>query len=63
MDFEMAYQWLSGLIQYGLPISSTMLGVMQTRKQNDALRHRAVICVTLSPDQPPPPHDDVTAVT
>jgi len=42
-DFDMAYQSEGGTFQYGLPMSKTMLGVTQTRKQNDALRHRAVI--------------------
>ena len=43
MDLAMAYQCVPGLSQYGLPMSSIMLGVTQTRKQNDALRQSAVI--------------------
>jgi len=43
-DYATSYECLEGgLFQYGLPMSSTMLGLMQTRKQNDALRHIVVI--------------------
>ena len=43
IDLAMAYQSDGGTFQYGLPMSKTMLGVTQTRKQNDALRQSAVI--------------------
>ena len=32
--------------QAGRPMSSTMLGVTKTRKQKEALRHMAVICMS-----------------
>ena len=34
---------MGGFFQYGLPMSRTILGVMQMRKQNEALRHMVVI--------------------
>lgn len=47
MDLTTAYVSFGGSFQYGLPISMTMLGVMQTRKQNEALRHSAVVWNTV----------------
>jgi hypothetical protein len=43
IDLTTAYVSFGGSFQYGLPINITMLGVIQTRKQNDALKHRAVV--------------------
>ena len=47
--FAMSYHWLGSPVslsfaQYGLPMRRIILGVIQIRKQNDALKHMRLIC-------------------